>query len=235
MNIYIGYRRVSSTEQLNGGGMDRQQISINRYVELQGGKVSYWYDDDISGTKELRPSLDRMLIEMKELQRLGTVHVIIDVQDRLARDLMVQEVTVMKFVTLGVKCIASDTGIDLCVSTPSNKLIRQMMGAFAEFDKDMIVAKLKAGRESKRRRLIAAGKKGKVEGRKGYEERCPNLHEDCLWLYTHVRRDMRKYGGFGYGFMTKVLSDYGYRNLSGGPLTRSTIVTIIRTSGVKNG
>ena len=48
---------------------------------------------------------------------------------------------------------------------PTSKLIRQILGAVSEFDKAMIVAKLKGARDRARRA------RGKCEGRKAYAER----------------------------------------------------------------
>jgi len=53
--------------------------------------------------------------------------------------------------------------------TPTAKLVRQVLGAISEFDKDMTVAKLRGARERKRRDV------GKCEGRKSHAETNPEL------------------------------------------------------------
>lgn len=73
---------------------------------------------------------------------------------RLARDLMVSGVILQQFTTLGCKVIAADSGTDLTADTddPTRRLIRQVLGAVAEFDRRVTVMKLRASRERKRSR-----------------------------------------------------------------------------------
>ena len=79
--------------------------------------------------------------------------VLVERADRLARDLMVQEVIVGQFAKIGARILTSD-GIDLTSSDddPTRRLIRQVLGAIAEFEKNITVLKLRAARERKRSR-----------------------------------------------------------------------------------
>jgi DNA invertase Pin-like site-specific DNA recombinase len=70
---------------------------------------------------------------------------------------------------LGVTLIVADSTASFLDDGPTSKLIRQILGAVAEFDKAMTVAKLKGARNRVRRRA------GKCEGRKSYTERDPAL------------------------------------------------------------
>jgi hypothetical protein len=76
---------------------------------------------------------------------------------------MVQEVIVGQFAKIGARILTSD-GIDLTSSDddPTRRLIRQVLGTIAEFDKNITVLKLRAARERKRSR----GER--VEGGKPY-------------------------------------------------------------------
>jgi len=105
-----------------------------------------------------RPALQEMLIA---LLSNGVRTVIIEKLDRLARDLMVQEAIIRDFKQKGFEII-SVAEPDLCSDDPSRKLMRQMFGAIAEYEKAMIVAKLKAARQRMR------AKTGKCEGRKAF-------------------------------------------------------------------
>src|ERR1039458_5406864 len=87
------------------------------------------------------------------------------VQKVICRDLMVQEVGFAMLRDLGVTLIAADSPSSFLDDGPTSKLIRQILGAVSEFDKAMIVAKLKGARDRVRRA------QGKCEGRKGYAER----------------------------------------------------------------
>ena len=80
---------------------------------------------------------------------------------RFARDLMVQEVGHAKLRERGINLFAAGNPTSFIDDTPTAKLVRQVLGAISEFDKAMMVAKLRGARERKRRDL------GKCEGRPG--------------------------------------------------------------------
>jgi DNA invertase Pin-like site-specific DNA recombinase len=89
---------------------------------------------------------------------------------------------------LGISLVAVDSPQAFLDDTPTAKLIRQILGAVAEFDKAMTVAKLKGARDRKR---IATG--AKVEGRKSHQEARPEvvamvqrLHDQGLSLRAHL-------------------------------------------------
>jgi DNA invertase Pin-like site-specific DNA recombinase len=73
--------------------------------------------------------------------------------DRLARDLLVSEVILGQFRDLGVRVVAADSGTDLTAADedPTRVLIRQVLGAVSQFEKSVIVAKLRAARLRQRR------------------------------------------------------------------------------------
>src|SRR4029079_15913204 len=112
--------------------------------------------------------------------------IIVETASRFARELMIQEVGFAKLQALGIKMVA-DSPHSFLDDTPTSKLIRQILGAVSEFDKAMIVAKLKGARERKR---VITGKK--VEGRKSHAEQNPEL----VALVRQLRRRRPK-GGRG--------------------------------------
>jgi len=91
--------------------------------------------------------------------------VIVDRLDRLARDLMVQETIVADLRKYGFE-LMSVAEPDLIANDPTRILVRQMMGAVAQYEKSQIVLKLRGARMRKR------AKEGRCEGRKpfGYFE-----------------------------------------------------------------
>lgn len=94
----------------------------------------------------------------------GIKLVLVERADRLARDLMVGEVILSQFRDLDVSVIATDSGVDLTTGDddPTRTLIRQVLGAVSQFEKSIIVLKLRAARERTKRRT------GRCEGRKPY-------------------------------------------------------------------
>jgi DNA invertase Pin-like site-specific DNA recombinase len=92
----------------------------------------------------------------------GVRMVLVERADRLARDLMVGEILLQQFRDRGVAVIEVEGGNDLTAATddPTRKLIRQILGAVAEFDKSCLVAKLKGARDR-----LSKAKGRRIEGR----------------------------------------------------------------------
>ena len=91
----------------------------------------------------------------------GVRTVIVERLDRLARDLMVQESIVGDLRKNGFELL-SVAEPDLMASDPTRILVRQMMGAVAEYEKSQIVLKLRDARMRKK------AKTGRCEGRKPF-------------------------------------------------------------------
>jgi DNA invertase Pin-like site-specific DNA recombinase len=161
MTKAFAYLRVSGKSQLEGDGFDRQLLTIKKYAAANGIKiVKVFREEAISGTNELdnRPALLEL---MEALAANGTKLVMIEKLDRLARDLMIQETIIGDLRKRGFEMISAMEP-DLCSNDPSRKLMRQIFGAIAEYDRAMIVAKLKGSRD----RMKA--KTGRCEGIKPF-------------------------------------------------------------------
>jgi DNA invertase Pin-like site-specific DNA recombinase len=98
---------------------------------------------------------------MTALSGNGVRTIIIERLDRLARDLMVQEATIAHLVKNEIKLI-SVAEPDLMANDPTRILMRQLMGAVAQYDKSQIVLKLRGARIRKR------AAEGWCEGRKAF-------------------------------------------------------------------
>ena len=122
--------------------------------------VAIFKEKGITGTKacEDRPAFMKL---MEALHSNGTKLVLIENLSRLARDLMVQESIIADLKKSGFDLVSVQEP-DLCSSDPSRILFRQMAGAFSQYEKSMIVIKLKAARQ----RMKA--KTGRCEGHKPY-------------------------------------------------------------------
>jgi DNA invertase Pin-like site-specific DNA recombinase len=156
--------RVSGKGQLDGDGFTRQRETIERYAAANNITITQWFEEQgVSGTKDLenRPALSELI---SALHSNGTRLVLIEKLDRLARDLMVQETIIGDIRECGLELV-SVCEPDLCSDDPSRKLVRQMFGAIAEYEKSMIVLKLRGARQ--RRRSTT----GRGEGRKPFGTR----------------------------------------------------------------
>jgi DNA invertase Pin-like site-specific DNA recombinase len=159
MKRAYAYLRVSGKSQLEGDGFPRQRAAIEGYAKTHDIRIVQWFEEEgVSGTLADRPALQEMMLA---LMADGVRTVLIEKLDRLARDLMVQETIMGDFRKQGFEII-SVCEPDLCSDDPSRKLVRQIFGAIAEYDRAMIVLKLRAARERKR------AKTGHCEGRKAF-------------------------------------------------------------------
>jgi len=159
----FGYLRVSGKSQIDGDGFPRQREAIERYAAAHGITITQGFEEKgVCGATELdnRPALQELVAA---LHSSGTRLVLIEKLDRLARDLMVQETIIRDFRRDGFEII-STMEPDLCSDDPSRKFVRQVFGALAEYDRVMIVAKLRAARQRIR------AKTGRCEGRKPYAD-----------------------------------------------------------------
>lgn len=161
----VSYLRCSGLGQVGGDTWERQQAAISKYAKANGLQlVDEFRDAGVSGTKELedRPGLAALL---DRVESNGVRVVLVENATRLARDLMVGEVILQQLADAGCTVIATDSGTDLTADSddPTRRLIRQVLGAVAEFDRRVTVLKLKAARDRKSRR---AGRR--VEGKKPF-------------------------------------------------------------------
>lgn len=161
MTPAYGYLRVSGKGQIEGDGFTRQREAIRRYAAANDIRIVKWFEErGVSGTKELdhRPALVELL---EALASNGAKLVLIEKLDRLARDLMIQETIIGDLRKRGFSLI-SVAEPDLLQDDPSRKLMRQIFGAIAEYEKTMIVLKLRGARKRTK------DKDGRCEGRKPY-------------------------------------------------------------------
>jgi len=218
----IGYLRVSGKGQVEGDGFTRQAAAVERFARSNGfDVVETFRDEGVSGTKELdnRPGLAAVL---DRIESNGVRTVLVERADRLARDLMVSEVILGQFRDLGVKVYAADGGGELTVADddPTRKLIRQVLGAVAEFDKSVTVLKLRAARERIRRR------EGRCEGRKPFGTRAGEA--ETIERIRELRRKPR--GGERLSFV-KVADQLNAENRptrSGKPWTPGSVFAIVK-------
>ena len=159
MTKAYAYLRVSGKGQVKGDGFTRQLKEIKNHSAEHDIKIlQIFREEGVSGTKESmdRPAWSEMVTA---LHSNGVKTIVIEKLDRLARDLMIQEAAIADLQKWDFTLI-SVAEPDLMASDPTRILMRQLMGAVAQYDKSQIVLKLRGARMRKR------AKEGRCEGRK---------------------------------------------------------------------
>ena len=144
--------------------------AVQAYAKTAGYElVDTFYDAAVSGADPVseRSGFAEML---ERLMSNGAKTIIVESPDRFARDLMVQLAGHDMLKAKGVTLVAASAPLHFVEDTPTAVLVRQVLGAVAEFEKTTLVAKLAAAR---RRKRMATGRK--VEGRKSHAEKRPEI------------------------------------------------------------
>jgi DNA invertase Pin-like site-specific DNA recombinase len=165
----VAYIRTSSAANV-GSDKDsdkRQRAAIESFAK-RASLIGEFTDAAVSGADpiESRPGFAALL---DRIESNGIRTVIVEDASRFARELMTQELGILTLIRRSVRVLTAN-GDDLTDSTdPSRKMMRQIAGAFHEYEKARLVAKLRVARERTREA------KGKCEGRKSWAEANPEL------------------------------------------------------------
>ncbi len=142
------YTRVSTEDQ----NADKQEDICREACLRASHEVFKVYTDIISGSKESRPQFNKLL---EDLRKYKFDAVMVTKLDRLGRSLKHLLNLLDEFNKRGVAFIAATQQID--TSTSGGKLQMQIMGAFAEFERNIISERTKEGL----RKAVGVGKRGK--------------------------------------------------------------------------
>ncbi|HEY4816734.1 MAG TPA: recombinase family protein [Candidatus Acidoferrum sp.] len=146
------YARVSTAN--NGQDPTMQTREVREYIERRGWQLASEYVDvGISGSKEKRPELDRL---MTDAHRRRFDCVVVWKFDRFARSVSHLLRALETFQALGIHFVSLSESVD--TSTPAGKMVFTVLGAVAELERSLIVERVKAG-------LRNARAKGKRIGR----------------------------------------------------------------------
>jgi DNA invertase Pin-like site-specific DNA recombinase len=167
----IAYFRTSSETNVgeDKDSLKRQRGAVAKYAKVAGYELIAEYSDDgVKGADpvDLRPGFAAM---MKHIAGNGVRTIIVETASRFARDLIVQETGWRYLRDAGITLIAADSPEAFLDDTPTAVMIRQILGSVSQFEKAMLVAKLKGARDRKK------AETGKCGGRKSYGERNPEM------------------------------------------------------------
>jgi len=147
------YARCSTLDK--GQDPELQLVPLREYCQRRGLTITGEYvDNGISGTKDHRPQLDRLLDAARKRQ---IDLIVVWKLDRFGRSLKQLVNALEELSSLGVGFISYQDNLDL--TTPQGRLMFHIIGAMAEFERELIRERVKAGIDNARR-------KGKRIGRK---------------------------------------------------------------------
>ncbi len=192
MGVLIGYMRVSKAD-------GSQVLDLQKDALLAAGvEERYLYQDQASGTRDDRPGLTNCL---KALRAGDTL--IVWKLDRLGRDLRHLVNTVHDLTTQGIGFkVLTGHGAAVDTTTPPGKLVFGIFAALAEFERELIAERTRAGLASARARgrmggrpytmtpaklRLAMAAMGKPETKVG--DLCAELGVTRQTLYRHVGPD----------------------------------------------
>ena len=160
------YMRVSTDDQTNRN----QEIRLIDVVQRRGWKIHKIYLDEESGKKRNRSGLNEMLLDAKR----GLFDVVLSVKvDRIARSLQDLLEIAGTLGNYNVDLEFSDQ--DLEITSSQGRLMFQILGAFAEYEREIISERTKAG-------LRRAKREGKKLGR-------PKIHGSKVRKVLELKED----------------------------------------------
>jgi DNA invertase Pin-like site-specific DNA recombinase len=145
------YARVST----HGGQNPEMQLAeLREYCTRRGWEISgEFVDTGVSGARERRPELDRMLAVCRRRQ---VDAVVVYRYDRFARSLRQLVNALCEFDALRIQFVSLHEGVD--TSTPNGRLVFGIFASIAEFERELIRERVRSG-------LAVARAQGKRIGR----------------------------------------------------------------------
>jgi len=146
------YVRVSTADK--GQDPEMQLGPLRQYANTRGWDFLEYVDLGESGVKDRRPGLDRLMEDARKRRLDG---ILVWKLDRLGRSLKHLLTKFEEFHALGIRFVSYTENLDF--ATPAGRAMASLIGVFAEFERDLIRERVRAGLENARR-------KGKRPGRR---------------------------------------------------------------------
>jgi DNA invertase Pin-like site-specific DNA recombinase len=143
------YIRISTGDQ----NPDLQKHELPEYCERRGWHVAVNYTDTLTGSKDTRSGLDRL---MADARRRKFDVVLVWRFDRFARSTSHLLRALEEFCALGIDFVSVTEAID--TSTPAGKMVFTVLGAVAELERSIIRERVIAGQRAARRRGVRFGR-----------------------------------------------------------------------------
>jgi len=146
------YMRISTKG--HGQTTDTQALALREYAERRGfAIVDEYRDEGISGAKDRRPALDRLMADARK-RRFDAV--LVARFDRFARSTKHLVMALEEFSSLGINFISLNESID--TSTPMGKMVFTVVAAVAELERSIIKERVQAGVDRARKQGSKIGR-----------------------------------------------------------------------------
>jgi site-specific DNA recombinase len=224
------YARVSSEEQREGQTIDSQIAELERFAGAQGWAIAGIYKDEgWSGAVLARPELDRLRDDATK--KLFDVVLLNDV-DRMARDVSHLGVIKRDLERKGVEVRFRKLPAE---QSPTANLMVNILGSFAEFEREMIIDRTRRGRKHKvevRQQFLGSLSpygyryvtKDQSAGRDGYLEILPEQATVVRQMFQWVDKE-----GLSAHKVMRRLNEVGVRPSKGGrSWGKSSVLRILR-------
>src|ERR1700736_2413586 len=150
------YARVSTTN--HGQDVTVQTRDLEQFAEARGwSMVDAYIDTGVSGAKDSRPELNRLMADAHK-RRFDVV--VVWRFDRFARSVSHLLRALETFNALGIAFVSLSEQMD--TSTPTGKMVFTVLGAVAELERSLIVERVKAGLRNARAKGKKLGRPKKV-------------------------------------------------------------------------
>jgi DNA invertase Pin-like site-specific DNA recombinase len=215
----VAYIRTSSAANV-GADKDsdkRQRAAIEGYAKRAGfDLVGEFTDAAVSGADPIESRAGFAAL-LDRIEGNGVRTVIVEDASRFARELITQELGILALINRGVRVLTANGDELTDSSDPSRVMMRQIAGAFHQYEKARLVAKLRSARQRKREAV------GKVEGRKSWAERNPEMVETA----KRLRRRSPKGHQRSLRDVAAELMKLGYRNERGLKFSASSVQSML--------
>jgi DNA invertase Pin-like site-specific DNA recombinase len=206
----------------------RQKTTCEMYAKRNGISVlNTFYDAGVSGKVHTfdREEFKRMIVWCKE-NDVSTI--LIEKGDRFARDVVGQEVSYKSLTDMGFEILSASGDVKFDDDIHAS-LLRQIMGAYSEYDRKnismrLIVARKRKEKENKEKGYLTRMGNGKCSGRKSYYETNEDLVRETKRLarrnpLTKKKRSLRS--------ISSILFDLGYTTANNTPFSATQIKRLV--------
>ena len=154
MTTVLGYVRSSTMEEVKQGSNERQKEILMNFFKAKGWDYQIYEDKGKTGANMDREKFQLM---MKDIEKEKPYAIVVVKIDRYARSLIDLLNSIQELQEKGIGFISvQDSGID--TTSPNGRLLLQILGAFAEFERNMINSRTSAGREKARAMGVKFGR-----------------------------------------------------------------------------